>query len=95
MVSTWLPTRVIPITIQIDKEIEIDARDVGRVRLAPLVSAGGEHVKIMNPPGFAPFGIGEIQAGYSRGTGWWDSDMRRWDATPQGWGSVSRFFWSA
>jgi len=95
IVSTWLPTRVIPITIQIDKEIEIDARGVGRVRLAPLVSAGGEHVKIMNPPGFAPFGIGEIQAGYSRGTGWWDSDMRRWDATPQGWGSVSRFFWSA
>jgi hypothetical protein len=95
IVSKWLPTRAIPIAIHFDKEIEINARDVGRVRLAPLVSAAGEPVKIINPGGFAPFGIGEIHCAYSSGTGWWDSGMRRWEATSHGWGSVSRFSWSA
>jgi len=95
IVSNWLPTRVLPIAIRIDKQIEIEAGDVGRVRLAPLIAAAGDPVKIVNPPGFAPFGIGEIQVAYSSGSGWWDSEMRRWEGTPHGWGSVSRFSWSA
>jgi hypothetical protein len=94
VVSTWLATRVLPIKISIGDEIEVLAGDVGRVRLAPLVAPNGQRVKIINPPGFAPFQIGEIEAAFSAGSGWWDSEMRRWDGTPQGWGSVSRFFWS-
>src|SRR5437667_8502278 len=38
IVSNWLPTRLLPITIRIDKQIEIRAGDVGRVQLVPLVS---------------------------------------------------------
>jgi hypothetical protein len=85
---------VLHIKVSLGDQIEVLAGDVGRVRLAPLVAPSGERVKILNPPGFAPFEIGEIEAAYSAGTGWWDSEMRRWEGAPHGWGSVSRFSWS-
>ena len=95
IVSNWLPTRIVPITIRTDSGVEIKAGNVGRVLLAPLVTERGDPVKIINPPGFAPFGIAEIQAAYNGGTGWWDSEMRHWDGASHGWGSVSRFSWGA
>jgi len=95
IVSNWLPTRIVPITIRTDSGVEVKAGDVGRVLLAPLVTERGDPVKIINPPGFAPFGIAEIQAAYNGGTGWWDSEMRHWDGASHGWGSVSRFSWGA
>jgi len=95
VVSKWLRTRMLPISIQFGSQIDIRAGDVGRVSLAPLASATGDAVKIINPPGFAPFGIGEIHAAYCDGTGWRDSGMRHWEGASHGWGSVSRFDWSA
>src|ERR1041385_7432760 len=47
IVSNWLPTRVIPIVIGFDERIQVMAGEVGRVYLAPLVSAVGEPVEII------------------------------------------------
>lgn len=94
IVSKWLATRVIPIRVTIGDQVEILVADVARILLEPLVAPNGQRVKIINPPGFAPFQIGEIEAAYSAGTGWWDGEMRRWEGAPHGWGSICRFAWT-
>lgn len=90
VVSKWLPTRVIPIKIRAGNGIEISAGDVGCIQLASMMTLAGDEVKVLNPPGFVPFNINEIQLAYNGGSDWCDPEMRHWKGAPQGWGSVAR-----
>jgi len=93
LVTTWLPTQIVQITIEGADNPTVTVGNVGQVTLQRIRDAAGHPTQVLNAPALGAFQIDSADLAYSHGTQLSDPDMRHWQGG--GSGSTGAFRWSA
>jgi hypothetical protein len=90
-VSSYLPTKIAPITIAGEDDPTITVGDIGNVKMERVRDGEGRTASVHNTPILGLINIAKTDLARSEGTRFADPDMRAWDSW--GAGSVSSFSW--
>ena len=93
LITTWLPTTVVPITIEGGDHPKVRVGIVGLVTTQRLLDQAGRPTRVLNAPIHQAFQVEGEDLARSDGSRWSDPGMRQWDAG--GSGGVCDFSWSA
>ena len=93
LITTWLPTQIVQITIEDVDNPAIRIGNVGQVTLQRIRDEAGRSTRVLNAPALGAFQLDSVDLAYSNGTQLFDPAMRRWQAG--GSGSTGVFRWSA
>jgi hypothetical protein len=95
LVTTWLPTRTAPITIDWGDSPSASIGSFGQVMLKPVKDEAGRQTQLVNAPAWEVFFVGALDLADSHGSYWSDPEMRSWQSSVGGSGETMRFSWSA
>jgi hypothetical protein len=93
LVTTWLPTQVVKITIEGADNPTVTIGNVGQVQLQRVLDAAGRQTQVLNAPALGVFQADSVDLARSDGTQLSDPDMRSWQGG--GSGIMGAFRWSA
>lgn len=91
LVSTWLPSESVPITIGGGDDPTITVGDVGKVELQAIRDGAGRPTSVLNTPILGLVAIERSDLARSDGSRFAAAEMRAWESG--GAGSVSPFAW--
>lgn len=91
LVSNWLPTESVPISVGRGENPTVEIRDVGNIMLKPIKNQAGQAAAVVNAPVLGLIAIDRADLARGDGSRFSAPDMRQWESG--GHGSVSPFSW--
>ncbi len=93
LVTTWLPTQIVTITIEGADNPTVTIGNVGHVQVQRVRDAAGRPTQVLHAPALGVFHADRVDLARSDGTHLSDPEMRVWESG--GSGIVGAFRWSA
>jgi hypothetical protein len=91
VLTKWLPTQYVPITVQWGDETTATVGSVGQVRSRGLKDPTGRPTTVQGAAAMAAFQLESMEVAHTAGSRWSDPEMHQWDGSS---GTRSTFSWS-